>query len=123
FNNTPYIDESIDYKQGIEETTNDADLWPMIEADLQFAYANLPETQDQPGRANKWAAGAFLGKAMLFQQKFTEAKAVFDDVIANGKTSSGDDYALVPHFGDLFRVSNDNNPESIFAIQSAAGTG
>lgn len=123
YNNTPYIDETVDYKQGIEETGNNEDLWPKIEADLQFAYDNLPETQPQPGRVNKWAAGAYLAKAKLFQQKFTEAKTIFDDVIANGKTSSGDDYALVPHFGDLFRVSNDNNAESIFAIQSAAGTG
>jgi len=123
FNNTPYIDENVDYKAGIEETANDKDLWPMIEADFQFAYDNLPETQPQPGRANKWAAGAFLGKVKLYQKKYAEAKSIFDDVIANGKTASGDKYALVPHFGDLFRASNDNNPESIFAIQSAAGTG
>jgi hypothetical protein len=123
YNNTPYLDETIDYKQGIEETGNTADLWPMIEADLQFAFTNLPETQDQPGRVNKWAAGAYLAKAKLFQQKFTEAKAIFDDVIANGKTSNGLDYGLVPHFGDLFRVSGDNSAESIFAIQAAAGTG
>lgn len=123
FNNTPYLDENIDYKAGIEETSNDKDLWPMIEADLQFAFDNLPETQAQPGRANKWAAGAYLAKVKLYQQKFAEAKAIFDDVIANGVTASGDKYALLPHFGDLFRVSNDNNVETVFAIQSAAGTG
>lgn len=123
FNNTPYIDETIDYKAGIEETGNTADLWPMIEADLQFAFDNLPETQSQPGRANKWAAGAYLAKAKLFQGKFGEAKTLFDDVIANGKTANGLDYDLVPHFGDLFRVSGDNSEESVFSIQAAAGTG
>jgi hypothetical protein len=123
FNNTPYIDETVDYAAGINEVGNGSDLWPMIEADLQFAFTNLPETQDQPGRANKWAAGALLARAKLFQGKFGEAKAIFDDVIANGKTASGLDYALIPHFGANFRISGDNNAESVFAIQAAAGTG
>ena len=34
----------------------------MIEADMQFAYDNLPETQGQVGRVNKWAAAAYLAK-------------------------------------------------------------
>lgn len=123
FDDTPYIDESVDYKNGIEETGNSTDLWPMIEADLQYAFDNLPETQSQVGRANKWAAGAYLAKAKLYQAKFAEALALFNDVIDNGQTSNGVAYGLVPHYGDLFRISNDNNQESVFAIQSAAGTG
>jgi starch-binding outer membrane protein, SusD/RagB family len=123
FNNTPYIDETVDYAAGIEEVSNSSDLWPMIEADFQFAYDNLPETMSNAGRANKWAAGAYLAKAKLFQKKYTEALALFNTVIANGKTSNGLTYALVPKFGDLFRVSGDNSAEMIFSIQSAAGTG
>lgn len=123
FNNTPYVNESVDYAQGIEEAGNQADLWPMIEADFQFAYDNLPETQSAIGRANKWAAAAYLGKAYLYQQKFAEAKAMFDQVIANGKTTDGKKFGLVPYYGDLFRIATDNNEEVVFAIQSAAGTG
>jgi starch-binding outer membrane protein, SusD/RagB family len=123
FNNTPYIDETVDYAQGIEEIGNDKDLWPMIEADMLFAFNNLPETQAAPGRANKWAAGAYLGKIYLYQKKWTEAKTIFDNVIANGKTANGKKYGLVPKYGDLFRIANDNNEESVFAIQAAAGTG
>jgi len=92
FNNTPYIDETVDYATGIAKVGNDKDLWPMIEADLLFAYNNLPQTQSAAGRANKWAAGAYLGKAYLYQKKYTEAKAVFDQVIAGGKTASGVTY-------------------------------
>jgi hypothetical protein len=102
---------------------NNADIWPKIEADLQFAFDNLPETQPQVGRANKWAAGALLGKAYLYQKKFTEAKTIFDQVIANGQTSNGLKYALVPKFQDLWRGANENNSESVFAFQAAAGTG
>ena len=123
FNNTPYVDESVDYAQGIDEVTNTADLWPMIEADFQFAYQNLPETQPAIGRANKWAAGAYLAKAYVYQKKWAEAKALFDEIIANGKTTDGLKYGLVDKYGDLFRIATDNNKESVFAIQSAAGTG
>ena len=123
YNNAPYVDETKDYKEGIEDATNGSDLWPMIEADFTFAWDNLPETQGAPGRANKWAAGAYLAKALLFQGKWAEAKALFDNVIANGKTAKGEKYGLVPLYGDLFRVANDNNKESVFAIQAAAATG
>jgi len=123
FNNTPYVDETVGYSTGISKVGNDKDLWPMIEADLKFAYDNLPETQPDAGRANKWAAGAYLAKAYLYQKKYADAKALFDNVIANGKTANGKKYGLVPHYGDLFRVANDNSEESVFAIQSAAGTG
>ena len=123
FDNTPYVDESVDYAKGIEKVSNTADLWPKIEADFQFAYDNLPETQAAIGRANKWAAAAYLGKAYLYQKKWAEAKAMFDEVIANGKTTDGLKYGLVPKYGDLFRIATDNNEEVVFAIQSAAGTG
>lgn len=123
YNNVPYIDETIDYATGINEVGNDVDIWPMIEADFQFAFDNLPETQSAAGRANKWAAGAYLGKAYLYQEKWAAAKAMFDNVIANGKTANGQDYGLVDNYGDLWRIASDNNKESVFAIQSAAGTG
>jgi len=123
YNNTPYIDETVDYAAGIEKVANNVELYPKIEADLKFAYDNLPETQAAAGRINKWGAGAMLAKVYLYQKKYTEAKALFDLVIANGKTSNGKKYGLVPKYADLFKASNDNNEESIFAIQAAANTG
>lgn len=123
FGNTPYVDETLDYGTGIEKVKNDADLWPKIEADMKYAYDNLPETQGSVGRANKWAAAAYLAKIYLYQKKYADAKTLFDAVIANGKTTNGKKYALVPKYGDVFKASNDNNEESIFAIQNAANTG
>jgi starch-binding outer membrane protein, SusD/RagB family len=122
FNNTPYVDESTpDATAGT--VTNDADLWPKIEADLKFAYENLPETQGAAGRANKWAAACYLAKAYLFQKKFDLAKPLFDAAIANGKTTNGKKYALLPKYADVFNAANDNHAESVFAMQSAANTG
>ncbi len=123
FGNTPYVDESIDYGTGIEKVPNNADLWPKIEEDFKYAYANLPETQGSVGRANKWAAASYLAKVYMYQSKFSEAKALYDLIIANGKTSNGKKYGLVAKYSDIFKASNDNHEESIFAIQAAANTG
>ncbi|GAB3919258.1 RagB/SusD family nutrient uptake outer membrane protein [Larkinella terrae] len=123
FNNTPYIDESVDYAAGITEIGNNADLWPKIEADLKAAYDALPEVQTAAGRANKWAAGAYLGKVYLYQKKYAEAKTLFDAVIASGKTSSGNKYALFPSYWMVFSADNEKNDEIVFATQNVANAG
>ena len=123
FNNTPYVDESVDYGTGVDKVKNDAELWPKIEADFKYAYDNLPETQDAVGRANKWAAAAYLAKTYMFEKKYADAKALYDLIIANGKTAAGKKYALAANFTDVFNAAASNNEESIFAIQAAANTG
>ncbi len=120
FNNTPYVDETWDE---VTPVSNEPDLWTFIEADLRFGYDNLPGTQSDAGRANKWAAGAYYAKALLFQGKHAEAKAVLDDVIANGVTASGEPYGLNDNYADAFFSPNDNSKESVFAVQAATGTG
>ena len=122
FNNTPYVDEKTD-ESTIGKVGNDVDLWPKIEADLKSAYADLPETQGAAGRSNKWSAGAYLGKVYMYEKKYAEAKTVFDAVIKSGKTTNGKPYALVAKYGEVFNAANDNNSESVFAIQTAASTG
>lgn len=135
FDKTPYVDENIDVvgagvETGIEKVKNDVSLWPKIEADMMFAYTNLPETQDQVGRVNKWAAASYLAKIYMYQGKFDDAKALFDLIIpasyggtGKGQTSNGKPYGLVPKYADIFRASNDNHEESVWAYQAAAGTG
>ena len=131
FNNTPYVDETIDVaadaaagvESGIGEVKNDKDLWPMIEADMKFAADNLPATQSEVGRVNSWAAKAYLAKIYMYQKKFAAAKALYDDIIVNGKTTNDKKYNLVPKYADVFKASNDNNEESVWAYQAAANTG
>ena len=120
FNDVPYIDEAWDE---ITPVANSTDLWGPIEADLKFAYENLPGTQTAAGRANKWAAGALYAKALLFQGKHSAALTVLNDVIANGTTANGTPYGLNANYADAFYASNDNSMESVFASQAAAGTG
>lgn len=123
FGQTPIVTEADDYGTGIETVPNDKPLYPFIEEDMKYAVDNLPETQGAVGRVNSWAAKAYLAKIYLQQKKYAEALPIFTDVINNGKTTDGKKYGLVPKFADLYRASNDNNQESIFAIQNAANTG
>ncbi len=118
WNMVPWIDETTtNYNQ-----SNDQDIWPMIEADFKLAYENLPATQSQVGRANKWAAGAYLAKTYLYQHKDALAIPVFTDVITNGVTTNGLKYDLVA-YKDNFDAATKNNAESVFAIQMVANDG
>ncbi|MEO6916827.1 MAG: RagB/SusD family nutrient uptake outer membrane protein, partial [Chitinophagaceae bacterium] len=117
FNMVPFVDETTtNFAQ-----PNTADIWPKIEADFKAAYDNLPETQSEVGRANKWAAGAYLAKTYLYEKKYAEAKVIFDAVITSGKTSNGLTYGLQDYFEDNFLPASKNNKESVFAIQMAKG--
>lgn len=124
FGNIPYIDETVtDFKVPNTSGSGYVNIWPQIEADLKFAYDNLDETRPNRGRANKWAGAAFLAKAFMFQMKFTEAKALFDLIIANGKNSQGVVYSLTPNFHTNFRALTENNSETVFSIQASYGDG
>lgn len=122
YGNTPYVDETWDE---IVPIPNDQDLLPFIINDFKAAYDSLGDnaTNNDVGRANKWAARAFHGKALLFAGNFAGAKAAFDDVIANGRTANGTPYALVADYKDLFRSTTESNSEVVFAVEAAAGTG
>ena len=123
FKNIPYVDETIISTDDYKALTNDKEIYPQIEADLKFAFDNLPGTQAQIGRVNKWAAGAFLAKALLYQGKFNEAKQLFDQIIASGTTSRGEKYGLLPDYKDVFRGQFENSREIIFGVQYTVGDG
>ncbi len=120
FGNVSYVDENWDE---ITPVPNNQDLWQFIEADFKYAFDNLPETMSDKGRANKWAAGAYLGKAYLFQGKYSEAKSILTNVINNGVTASGEKYGLLDNYAHCFRSIYDNNKESVFASQASVNTG
>lgn len=114
--NVPYLDESESFEAGNYKVPNTEPVWPKIEADFQFAADNLTATKSQSGRANSWAAKAFLAKVYLLQHKFAESKALLTDIIANGVTASGQTYDLV-NFADNFKSATKNSAESVFAVQ------
>lgn len=95
------------------DRTPKADIYALIESDLIYAAANLPYTQSETGRITKGAAQALLGKAYLYQDKFSEAASVLEDVINNGP------YQLLPSATAPLMWENEyeNNIESVFEIQ------
>lgn len=88
-----------------------ADVYALIEADLKYAVSNLSYTTPQIGRATKGAAEALLGKVYLFQDKFTEAAAVLEDVITKGP------YMLETDYNKIFEFQGENGVGSIFEVQ------
>ncbi len=97
--------------QDVVDRTPAAEVYAQIEQDLLFAIDNLPELQAETGRATKGAAQALLGKAYLYQDKFTEAANVLNDLINAGN------YELLADYSTMFENDNENNIESVFEVQ------
>src|SRR5215210_615838 len=58
----------------------------------------------------------------MFQDKYTQAKPLLENLIANGVTASGKKYALV-NFQDNFNAQTKNSAESVFACQMSVNDG
>jgi hypothetical protein len=95
------------------------EVYALIESDLIFAVNNLEYNAPQVGRVTKGAAEALLGKAYLYQDKFSEAATVLDNVINNGP------YQLATSYETMFENEGENNVESVFEVQytDAEGAG
>ncbi len=90
-----------------------AQVWSQIETDLREAETIMQDSHGPSwkGRATKWSAKALLGKAYLFQEKWTEAASKFKEVVDSGK------FDLLPNYDDNFNGRGENGVESIFEIQ------
>jgi hypothetical protein len=91
-------------------------IYAFIEADLQFAAANLPLSWDNKfiGRATKGAANGLLAKVFLTQQKWGDAMAAANSVMISGQ------YDLSTSFDRIFREEGENSRESVFEVQATA---
>jgi hypothetical protein len=70
YGGVPLVDKVLNYpEQSIEELkiprSSEEKIYDFIGTDLDYAYTNLPET-NQAGRANKYAAAGFKSRAMLY---------------------------------------------------------
>jgi len=91
-----------------------ADVYKQIEKDLGEAATVLPLKNTYASadrfRVSKGTAQALLGKALLFQQKWVEAGAQFDQVINSGV------YSVAPSVAAVFSQQGEFGQESIFEI-------
>ncbi|WP_183557046.1 RagB/SusD family nutrient uptake outer membrane protein [Mucilaginibacter sp. SP1R1] len=121
YGQVPYVDET----STTYNVANTTDIYPKIEADFTAAIADLPAAQPQAGRANNWAAKAYLAKTYMFEHKFPDALTLLRDLIANGQTARGQKYALNPIFQQNFSPegAQKNSAESVFAAQNSVNDG
>nr|WP_321222596.1 RagB/SusD family nutrient uptake outer membrane protein [uncultured Psychroserpens sp.] len=87
------------------------DVYALIESDLIFASNTLSYTAPQTGRATRGSAEALLGKAYLYQDKFSDAAIVLENLIMNGP------YDLVTDYDTIFENQGENGIESVFEVQ------
>ena len=107
-----------------------ADVYALIESDLQFAAANLPAafTGIDLGRPTASAARGLLGLVYLTKSgptygingpglnsnEYDKAAALFDQVI------TGSPFSFSANYANIFSYTNENNSEVVFDIQFAS---
>ena len=113
--NPPLVDHELLPSEYSRPNGTTEELWALVEKDLTEAIASgaLSEktglNDNKTWRVTKQFAQALLGKAYLWQGKNAEAAAQFDAVVDSGK------YDLFRgEYGELLRVANKFNTESLF---------
>ncbi len=120
FGNIPYIDENVDdyFKEGnVSKDGAYVDTWLDIEEDFQYAIERLPPIRSQKGRADQWAAKAYLAKCYMWQMDLAAVKPLLEDILNNGP------YRLVDNYHDNFKIATNNNLESIWEYQASVNDG
>jgi starch-binding outer membrane protein, SusD/RagB family len=125
----------LEYVQRLEEAlprprTPAAEVYAAVIEDLEYAAAHLPATYAgvpgvNTGRATSGAAHALLSKVHLQYAlvhgggaaSLQKAKAEAQAVTAGGR------YQLLPDFGRVFALDNENNAEVIFSVQNTRVAG
>jgi hypothetical protein len=134
YKNIPIFDETAtnDDILKVANTLSNEESWNKIAADFQAAIDNLPETQTELARANKWSATAYLAKLRLYQayeQSATHqvtginAARLKEVVELTQKVIASNKYKLNADIADNFVPETENSAESIFAIQFTINDG
>ncbi|WP_163715683.1 RagB/SusD family nutrient uptake outer membrane protein [Mangrovibacterium lignilyticum] len=109
----------------IVNTNPRADVYEFVMRDLEYAAKYLPEQAAQSGRLTKYSAFGMLSRIYLSyaglsdnpnsgtrdQEYLDMAKKAAEMVINNGP------YELMENYAELFKIENNNNSESLFALQ------
>ena len=116
FGDIPYIGEPVSDPEATREIekTSKAEVYQKIIADLEFAKANLPMTQNTNARAKKASAAAMLADVHLtlgnWNNAYTNAKWVIDNAAAS-------EVDIEPDYQNLFDASkHDDQKEHLWVI-------
>jgi hypothetical protein len=119
YGRVPLIDKILTVSQINVPQSSPAQIYALIESDLQFAAANLPVSWDKKfiGRLTKGSANGLLAKVYLTQQKWTSAMASANAVMTSGQ------YDLSTPYATIFGESGENSKESVFEVQATSIVG
>lgn len=127
FGNVPIVENSLDLAKEYKVNTNPVpDVYKFIINDLKYAEQNCtkmvrgaPSTAQ--GHVSSGSASAFLAKVYLNMQDYPNARLYAEKVINSGEFKL---YGIdIPSktYHDLFLTANNNNEESVAAMQWVGG--
>jgi hypothetical protein len=117
-----YKEDDLDFKKSnVDEGGNFIDPIDDIIQDFTEAAADLPPTQAEKGRVTKGTALAYLGKALLYDKQYAQAKAAFDQVVSSGVYQLQDNYHNI--FSTLGENGYDGKRESLLSFQASVNDG
>lgn len=111
FERIPYFTQDDDPNQARYDAYSRDEIFGFIKDDLRKAYNDLPATQPQAGRFNKYVAAALMAKVSAYTSTWADVIEYSDYVIGSGQ------YELYPNFADMSKIEFNNKYESIMAIQ------
>lgn len=109
-----------------------SDVFEFAIRDLEYAAKYLPPASTQAGRVNKYAAYGMLSRVYLAYSGYVDNEAnpnggtrnqTYLDLAkkAAEMVITQSSYRLMDNYPDLFKIENNNNSESIFALQWVPG--
>ncbi len=112
----------------IVNTSPTSDVYEFTMRDLEYAAKYLPGTSSAAGRVNKYSAYAMLSRVYLTYAGYgTDANSgVRSEEYLNlakkaaQKVIQESPFQLMDNYEDLFKIENNNNSESVFALQWVA---
>jgi len=112
FGGVPLVTATLSPEEDLIPRASEAEIWAQIETDLTEAIPELPTTYPaaELGRITRGAAQGLLIKVYAWQQQWTEAKSVAEDLVNSGV------YRLVDDYGSIFSQAGEFNDESVFEI-------
>lgn len=117
FGGVPKVDAplTVEASKAVPRAT-EQEIYDLIISDLQAAITLLPvQSGTVHGRASRAAAVALLGKVYIYTKDWQNAFNHLDQVGGMG-------YELVPNFADLWKETNEDNKEAIFAMKYITGS-
>ncbi|NNE55726.1 MAG: hypothetical protein HKN32_06875, partial [Flavobacteriales bacterium] len=121
FGGVPLILEPLSPSEYQQPRATAAQIWTQVEEDLQAAMDGLPQRSElglsETGRATWGAAASLLTKAYVYQEKWGEAQSTAELVVNSGE------YFLDPDYANIWKLSGENGPGSIWEIQYMNASG